>query len=151
MQERDNAMQIQESTQMLIAKWQGKVPEDTLLSLQERLANLQDDNQIALLNFIQLKSPAVGVVLGLCLVWIVIGMDRFYKGDIWLGILKLFGVPILFVCGGIAVFACQQGGVFFIFLIPIVLWIIVDFFLVYKGIKKDNFERINNQLLLFGV
>ena len=109
----------------------------------ENTVKSEKGNKLLCLYFLRSSAP--------CLVWIVIGMDRFYKGDIWLGILKLFGVPILFVCGGIAVFVFQQGEVFFIFLIPIVLWIIVDFFLVYKGIKKDNFEKINNQLLLFGV
>lgn len=56
-----------------------------------------------------------------------LGIDRFYKGDIGLGILKFLSMFILIGF----------------------IWVIVDLFLVYKGIQKDNFMKLN--MVLFGI
>lgn len=62
------------------------------------------------------------------------GIDRFYKGDITLGIAKL----ITFIIGMITTFIY----IGFIILIGLWVWTIVDYFLVWKGIKKDNLKKI---------
>lgn len=107
--------------------WEGKVPKDSLILLQGRLAQITDEKVIGSFGLIQLKSPVVGLILGF--LFGGLGVDRFYKGDIGLGIGKFLSCFILI------------GFV----------WAVVDLFLVWKGIKKDNFEKINNQLLLCGV
>lgn len=66
---------------------------------------------------IKLKSCVVGLLLGLFLGGL--GADRFYKGDIGLGVVKLL-------------FCWLTFGI----------WAIIDLFLVWKGIKRDNLEKI---------
>ncbi len=89
-----------------------KISEEGLLLLSAR-ENV-DFSKIILLDF---KSPLVGLILGFF--FGVFGVDRFYKGDIFLGIIKIFINP--FTLG---------------------IWWLVDLFLVYRGIKKDNFQKI---------
>ena len=67
------------------------------------------------------------------------GVDRFYKGDIGLGIAKL----ALFLVGCITV-AIGIGG---LLIFAVWIWAFVDLFLVWQGIKKDNLNKI---LLVLG-
>lgn len=62
------------------------------------------------------------------------GIDRFYKGDIGLGIAKL----ITWLVGVVTIWIYIGGLILFILWI----WCIVDWFLVWKGIKKDNLNKI---------
>ncbi|MCX2717124.1 NINE protein [Helicobacter sp. MIT 21-1697] len=126
MQEENGQLQEQQA-QIVGAKWRGKVPKNHLELLQGRLAQITDEKKIASLGLIELKSPVVGLILGL--LFGGLGVDRFYKGDTGLAIGKFL--------------SC--------FIIVGFFWTIIDWFLVWKGIKKDNFEKINNQLLLSGV
>lgn len=108
---------------ILMMGWQDKIPQDCVPALQDQLGKVPED-KIPVLSAVQLKNPIVGLLLGLFLG--VFGIDRFYRGDIGLGITKLiltltyFGVVITFV------------------------WSIVDLFLVWKGIKEDNWTKIQN-------
>lgn len=101
---------------ILMTSWQGKIPDENVLALQQALEKVPDD-KMATLSAIPLKNPIVGLILGLCFCYF--GVDRFYKGDIGLGIAKL-------------IFGWWTFGI----------WWIVDYFLVWKGIKKDNFNKI---------
>lgn len=56
-----------------------------------------------------------------------LGVDRFYKGDIGLGIAKICTF-------------CGFG-----------IWWLVDLFLVPKGIKVDNLNKLNMMLMQLGV
>lgn len=94
----------------LVGQWNGKIPADSVYSLQEELKSVSDDKQMMLAS-LPLKSQIVGLILGLFLGFF--GADRFYKGDIGLGIVKLL---LCWVTLGI--------------------WGIVDLFLVWKGIQK---------------
>ncbi|MCX2717122.1 NINE protein [Helicobacter sp. MIT 21-1697] len=134
MQEENGQLQAS----IISGNWEGKVSKDSLMLLQGRLAQVTNENAIASFGLIQLKSPVVGLILGL--LFGGLGVDRFYKGDMGLGALKL----IVFIIG----FALS-----FLIIPPIFpcIWILLDFFLVYRGIRKDNFEKINKQLLLSGV
>lgn len=105
----------------LMAMWQDKIPAESAIILQDQLKNVPEDRTAPLMG-IQLKSPVVGLILGLCFGFF--GIDRFYKGDIVLGIVKLL---IGWITFGI--------------------WPIIDWFLVWKGIKKDNLQKIQNLLL----
>lgn len=62
-----------------------KLPNDAFY-IKEKLDNLSDD-KIRAISMLNLKSPLVGLILGFC--FGVFGVDRFYKGDILLGVLKL--------------------------------------------------------------
>jgi hypothetical protein hcinC1_04687 len=92
-----------------------KLPSDAFY-MKDKLDNLSEDKARAV-SMLNLKSPLVGLVLGLC--FGALGVDRFYKGDILLGILKLV----------------TFGGLF--------IWALIDLFLVYKGIQKDNLNLVN--------
>ena len=111
---------------ILTSTWQNLLSEDTLVGVQERLKKLPEDKMI-MLSAIQLKNPTTGLICGLlggC-----ISIDRFYKGDIGLGIAK---IASLFVIVGF-------------------VWVIADLFFVYKGIKIDNLNKVNMMLMQLGV
>lgn len=130
-----------------------------LTILKERLDKLNDaqrDNFAKQLSFIKLKSPIVGLILGLFFGGL--GVDRFYKGNIGLGVLKIILLIVsysLFFSGFIGMIASSMdemeevaagsvgltavGG---IMLFVFIVWVIADLFFVYKGIKKDNFAKI---------
>lgn len=111
-------------TAVFLSQWSDSIPEGSGLMLQSRLEKL-DESKVAPLAMISLKSPVVGLILGLFLGGL--GIDRFYKGNIILGILKLITL------GGLGI------------------WTIIDWFLVYKGIKRDNLSKISQQLAMLGV
>lgn len=141
-------------TNSILMMLQDKLPKDPMstMNLRDRLDKMSDEQKgkfNSSLAMIKLKSHVVGLVLGLFLG--VVGADRFYKGDIGMGIAKLvlyilgyvlliFGASsystALMVIGGIMIFA---AGV----------WVLVDWFLVWKGIKKDNLNKIMTALNSF--
>lgn len=108
-----------------------KIPSQSLPFVQEKLKNSSEDkiNNIATLNF---KSHIVGLILGFFLG--IFGADRFYKGDIKLGLLKL----LTWIIGVITIWIFIGSFILFVLWI----WCIVDYFLVWKGIKKDNLKKI---------
>lgn len=110
---------------MILNAWQDKIPSESVFGLQKQLETQlkdADENALSQLSMIQLKDPIIGLVLGLFLG--VFGADRFYKGDIGLGVAKLI-LTITF-------FGIIISGI----------WAIVDLFLVWQGIKRDNFQKI---------
>lgn len=110
------------NTLTLLSSWNDKIPSESYFMLQKQLESINiDENSAFALSALPLKEPFLGLILGICLG--VFGIDRFYKGDIGLGILKLlFSWPTLWI------------------------WVIVDWFLVYKGIKQDNLQKIMQAL-----
>lgn len=108
----------------LLSAWNDKIPSESYFMLQKQLESTNIDENLAFaLSALPLKEPFVGLLLGLF--FGVLGVDRFYKGDIGLGIVKLLLCWLTF-------------GV----------WWLVDLFLVYKGIKKDNLQKITQVLAL---
>lgn len=73
-----------------------KLPNDAFY-MKDKLDGLSDDKARAV-SILNLKSPVVGLALGLC--FGTFGVDRFYKGDILLGALKLI-TYLYFVYNGI--------------------------------------------------
>lgn len=145
-----------------MGQWSGKVPQDSLLPLIQRVAHI-NSVQATIISTIKLKSPVTGLVLGFLPYWLGIsGIDRIYKGDIWLGLLKLF-LPYLGVGLAIAlVWAISHCVdevdesvpgyiaavmVYGSFLASFVWWF-ADLFLVWRGIKRDNLAKINKQLAI---
>lgn len=110
-------------TGSILVMLQDKLPkEETLImDLKHKLDKLSSEeknefiNQFLLLN---LKNPNIGLVLSIALGSLAV--DRFYVGDIGLGILKL--ILSLFFVG--------------------IVWVIIDWFKISGRIKKDNYSKI---------
>jgi hypothetical protein len=83
----------------------------------------------------QLKSPILGLIISILFGFI--GLDRFYKGDGGAGVLKF----VLAV--GMARASKTNPDEAAIALAALLLWWLADIFLVYFGIKKDNFKKIS--------
>lgn len=105
---------------MLLSSWNDKIPSESAFMLQNQLENI-DEKSVVALSMVPLKEPFIGLLLGIFLG--VFGIDRFYKGDIGLGVAKLL-------------FCWLTFGI----------WWLVDLFLVYKGIKQDNLQKIMQAL-----
>lgn len=112
-----------------------KIPSESLPLVQDKLENASED-KINSLAVLPLKSHIIGLILGL--LFGGFGVDRFYKGDIGLGIAKL----ALYIISWLTMIIYIG---FLLFLI-VGIWVIVDLFLVWKGIKKDNLNKILNSL-----
>ena len=111
---------------ILTSAWSNKIPSEAAFMLQGRLEKIPED-KIQSLGFISLKDPVIGLILGLF--FGLLGIDRFYKGDVGLGILKFLSSFILI-------------GFF---------WALADLYFVWQGIKKDNLNKINQHLMILGV
>ncbi|MDF7670667.1 TM2 domain-containing protein [Orbaceae bacterium ESL0721] len=94
-----------------------KFNSDQIFLIKNKLEHLPEDRQIVI-QTISLKDPIITLLLSLLLGGFAI--DRFYIGDVTLGILKI--ITVCFVIGFI--------------------WVILDWFLTYKKTKKINFEKI---------
>ena len=107
-------------TNSIMMMLQDKLPKDaSTLTLRDKLDKMSDakrDEFAKAVSMQKLKSPVIGLILGLCFGYL--GVDRFYKGDIGLGIVKLITL----------------GGFF--------IWALIDLFLVYKGIKQDYLHKV---------
>lgn len=93
-----------------------KVPLESLEMLRQKLANM--DYATASVYMAQMKDPTIAIILSVLLG--ELGIDRFYAGDIGLGILKLI------TCGGLGI------------------WWIVDIFLIMGITRRKNMETIVN-------
>lgn len=85
--------------------------------VRDKLMALPEDRQ-AIVQSLDFKNPMIVLILSLFLG--AFGVDRFYIGDIGLGILKIISV----------------------FLIFSIIWVIVDYFLTYKKAKEINFNKL---------
>lgn len=110
------------NTAILLSTWQDKIPSESAFLLSKQLENL-DEKDVITLSLLSLKEPFIGLILGIF--FGVFGVDRFYKGDIGLGVAKLLLCWLTFG-----------------------IWWLIDLFLVYRGIKKDNLQKIT-QILAF--
>jgi TM2 domain-containing membrane protein YozV len=98
-------------------------PIDKLQYIRERLANLPD-NKFNMIYSLEFKKPATSLILSLF--FGCYGIDRFYIGNVGLGVGKLL------TCGGCGI------------------WAIVDWFLIRKATKKVNFEKFMQMISLYG-
>lgn len=113
--------------------------------MRNKLDGVSDEtlNKIsASIPMLNLKSPGVGLVLGL--LFGGLGVDRFYKGDIGLGFTKLL---LSLISGFLLNLAQTQPSdttytMLCLFVVVAVIWMFVDLSLVFGGIKKDNLNKI---------
>lgn len=124
--------------------FQGKVSDTHLMVIKSELdkAEAAGKRPDLTLTATALKSPMVGLVLGFLFGWL--GVDRFYKGDVWLGIFKILLciLPVFLVMGAARNGNDDLAGFASLIMCAGIVWCIADLFLVYMGIKKDNFKKI---------
>ena len=111
-------METKQIDQRLMAN-ASKLPPEGVALLRERLMNVEDtvSAQVA---FSQLKDPTIALILSIILG--PYGIDRFYIGDIGLGMLKLI------TCGGAFV------------------WFLIDIFLIMDTTRRKNLDTLLLQL-----
>ena len=111
-------METKQIDQLLMAN-ASKLPPEGVALLRERLMNVEDtvSAQVA---FSQLKDPTIALILSIILG--PYGIDRFYIGDIGLGMLKLI------TCGGAFV------------------WFLIDIFLIMDTTRRKNPDTLLLQL-----
>lgn len=101
----------------ITAQFKNDIPNDgSSLILQEVLKGVPDEAYLRIIA-IQTKSPPTVLILSICLG--VFGVDRFYIGDVKLGIVKLL---LGWVTYG---------------LLPL-----IDIFFCYKKAKKNNYQEL---------
>ena len=96
-----------------------KLPIESISILRDKLQNC-DDYTMAAFAFSQLKDPTISLVLSICIGGY--GVDRFYIGDVGLGVGKLV------TCGGCGI------------------WWLIDIFLIMDATRKKNFQTLMMQL-----
>lgn len=92
-----------------------------MLQIRENLSNLTDQ-QLLILNGTDFKDPTISLILSVLVGGL--GVDRFYIGDVGLGVAKLI------TCGGLGV------------------WWIVDLFLIQKKTKDNNAEDYSETMMV---
>lgn len=123
----------------------GKISDVNLIELKGRLDRMESVGHYNLdLTPVlsTLKSPGIGLVLGFLFGWL--GVDRFYKGDAWLSVFKflLCIFPVFLLMNAAQNSNDDLAGFASLIMCAGIIWCIADLFLVYMGIKKDNFKKI---------
>ena len=88
-------------------------------ALREMLLNV-DDNKWLVLQTLQLKDPTIALIISLLAG--TLGIDRFYIGDMGLGVLKLI------TCGGFGI------------------WTVVYWFLIMGSARSKNMQKLQSYL-----
>ena len=124
---------------------QGKVNIELLAAYKDKIETLSDETLFRFW-YLELKNPIIGLILGVVPAFILSGLtfDRFYKGDMGLGFAKMAMWAFIFIGLLIAGFFDSSSMlVVWIFnIVALFIWNILDFFLVWQGIKNDNLAKI---------
>ena len=92
-------------------------PQSAVLDVQHALEALPDDKEM-LIHYAELHDPQTAFIMSIVGLLGIAGLDRFYLGDIGLGVLKLI------TCG-----ACY-------------IWTIMDLISVTDKVKQDNYMKL---------
>lgn len=103
-------MERQQADQLIMI-YGNLFPPESLNSVREQLETM--DYAIATAQLMQLKDPTIALILSILLGYV--GVDRFYIGDVGMGVGKLL------TCGGLYV------------------WYIVDMFLIMDATRRKNY------------
>ncbi|EMV9608689.1 hypothetical protein AADV43_000723 [Campylobacter coli] len=117
---------------------EGKVNIELLAAYKDKIETLSDETLFRFW-YLELKNPIIGLILGVAPAFILSGLtsDRFYKGDMGLGFAKMAMWAFIFIGLLIAGFFDSSSMlVVWIFnIVALFIWNILDFFLVWQGIK----------------
>ncbi len=102
------------------------LPAEQLPSLRQRLELLNDSQANQVIATANIKNPTTALILSIFLG--TLGVDRFYLGQVGLGIAKLL-------------FAWMTFGT----------WTLIDWFLIMNATKKANFQALNTALATMSV
>ncbi|MFK0390153.1 TM2 domain-containing protein [Campylobacter coli] len=124
---------------------EGKINIELLAAYKDKIETLSDETLFRFW-YLELKNPIIGLILGVVPAFILSGLtfDRFYKGDMGLGFAKMAMWAFIFIGLLIAGFFDSSSMlVVWIFnIVALFIWNILDFFLVWQGIKNDNLAKI---------
>lgn len=109
----------QQKVDMFLMANGDRFPEEDMPEVRADLLHA-DEGKWSTLSLIQFKNPVVALIISLFLGHL--GIDRFYVGNIGLGILKLL------TCGGCG------------------LWTVIDWFIIMRAAKKQNYEKLQGFL-----
>ncbi|MCY3806612.1 MAG: TM2 domain-containing protein [bacterium] len=101
---------------MMLISIQNKFPHGSLLGLSDQLSEDQVRHAVS----IDYREPIVALVLGL--LFGPLGVDRFYNGDVGLGLGKLF------TFGGFGI------------------WAVVDLFLIMNAVRRKNLQKLHTAI-----
>lgn len=111
----------EQQVEQLIAAYGERVPISCLSSLREMLLSTTMSYSEVQVVFMQMKDPIISLILSIVVG--SLGIDRFYIGDIGLGVIKLI------TCGGLYI------------------WWLVDIFLIMGKTRMKNYEQLTQVLL----
>lgn len=111
----------EQQVEQLIAAYGERVPISGLSSLREMLLSTTMSYSEVQVVLMQMKDPIISLILSIIVG--SLGVDRFYVGDIGLGIIKLI------TCGGFSI------------------WWLVDIFLIMGKTRMKNYEQLTQVLL----
>lgn len=111
----------EQQVEQLIAAYGERVPISCLSSLREMLMSTTMSYSEVQVVFMQMKDPIISLILSIVVGYL--GIDRFYVGDIGLGVIKLI------TCGGLYI------------------WWLIDIFLIMGKTRMRNYERLTQVLL----
>ena len=133
----------QQNVDMFILSKGHYFPSSALLLIRERLNKL-DDSYLSNLLSAKFKNPTMGFFFSIGLG--VYGVDRFYVGHIFVGILKLILTLVFFVTYFFVLFKDYPNPIFVGLLIilglGVLIWYIVDIFNISNAIKEYNYSYL---------
>lgn len=116
-----------------------RIPKDSLPYVKESLKKMSEEQRQKLL-FLKLKNPFYGLLFSI----LFPGVDRIYKGDVILGVLKLILFPFAYI--GLMIANDNENitnlMIFLVLFLIALIWVVLDCFLIYKGIAEDNLKKI---------
>lgn len=105
---------MSDKSNMLLMTYSKYFPEENMMMLKKKFDTM-DDDKTSMMYSLGLKDPMMALILSI--VAGGLGVDRFYVGDIGLGVAKLL------TCGGCGI------------------WTLIDYFLIMKVAKEKNLEK----------
>ncbi|MFC0309500.1 NINE protein [Gallibacterium trehalosifermentans] len=135
---------------MLSLYLSGLIPSDTLFLLKEKLANL-NAKQKELIELANFKKTNITLALSLSLG--CIGVDRYYLGDIVLGVVKSIGFILFVIFLGLSDAEGSFGhdsidAIVGLFILVYFLFCFSDIFLCQKRAKEINLQKLKEILML---